>query len=115
MEAIEVGQQTATVDLQQFRGKLMATVGPEAPSTLPGYRVVPQIAGGGEGIAKPGGVAALQQLQQRLAIRFANPGVNQAISQFWRVTLGMTTTWAMSSSHASCQREIIIISDESSA
>lgn len=50
-DAIKLGQQSASVDLQEFRGKLMAAVGPEAPSQLPGYRVVPKISGAGSGIA----------------------------------------------------------------
>ncbi|MEE2906246.1 MAG: hypothetical protein VX527_00290, partial [Planctomycetota bacterium] len=49
--AIELGQQSSSVNLQQFRGKLMATVGPESPSPLPDYRVVPQIAGAGSDIS----------------------------------------------------------------
>ncbi|MDG2423245.1 MAG: hypothetical protein P8M22_04635 [Phycisphaerales bacterium] len=44
-QAIEKGQQSSSVDLQNFRGRLLAKVGPEDPTLLPGYRVVPQISG----------------------------------------------------------------------
>lgn len=43
--AIEQGQKSSSIGLEDFRSKLLASVGPNTPATLPGYRVVPQISG----------------------------------------------------------------------
>ncbi|MCH2133455.1 MAG: hypothetical protein MK116_06875 [Phycisphaerales bacterium] len=51
-EAIKEGEQSATVDLPKFQGKLTALVGPADAVSIPGYQVVPTVVGGTEAVAE---------------------------------------------------------------
>ncbi|MBG81059.1 MAG: hypothetical protein CMJ39_10195 [Phycisphaerae bacterium] len=46
--AIETGRKLSSVDLADFQAQMIARQGPETPSSIPGYRVVPAVSGDGE-------------------------------------------------------------------